>query len=108
MAKISASLPSLVERMAASRCATNCFDQILRSIGRPSVSAASPPPATTTGIRGCSLLIHLYSRPDFGAHRWRDRMIGTNGAGSRLHTVRTAARRWVGDGINVRARELSA
>ena len=29
-------------------------------------------------------------------------MIGTNGAGSRLHTVRTAARRLVEDGINVR------
>ena len=29
-------------------------------------------------------------------------MIGTNGAGSRLHTVRTAARRLVKDGINVR------
>jgi hypothetical protein len=37
-------------------------------------------------------------------------MIGTNGAGSRLHTVRTAARGLVEDGINVResARELTA
>jgi hypothetical protein len=29
-------------------------------------------------------------------------MIGTNGAASRLHTVRTAARRLVEDGINIR------